>query len=92
MPKFNQAQLRQVHARLAPIMILPLLLTLITGSLFQIAVLTGKSNDFLWLLEWHTGKFYKINLAVIYPFFNSFGLLILAVTGIKMWLKTRSRK
>ncbi|MGK7873916.1 MAG: hypothetical protein AB4426_11565 [Xenococcaceae cyanobacterium] len=46
----NKARLRQLHSKLAPIMVLPVLLTLITGSLFQVAVLTGKSNEFLWLL------------------------------------------
>jgi len=60
---------------LAPIIILPVLLTVFTGSLFQVAVLTGKGNDFLWLLELHKGKFGRINLEMIYPFLNAFGLL-----------------
>jgi hypothetical protein len=88
----NKARIRQLHSLFAPVMLLPVILTLITGSLFQIAVITGKSEEFLWLLEWHRGKFGRINLEMVYPFLNAFGLLTLAVTGISMWLQTRPRK
>ncbi len=88
----NKARIRQLHSLFAPVMLLPLILTLITGSLFQIAIFTGKSEEFLWLLEWHRGKFGRINLEMIYPFLNAFGLLMLAVTGIIMWFQVRRRK
>ena len=51
----NKARLRHFHYILAPIMFLPIFLTAITGSLFQVAVITGKSADYLWLLELHRG-------------------------------------
>lgn len=92
MNKFNLLYLRKLHRKTAPIMVLPLLLTLITGSLFQIASLTGKGGDFIWLLNFHTGKFGPVNLQFIYPFLNAFGLLMLSVTGISMWLKTSFKK
>ena len=88
---FNKAHIRKLHSSIAPIMLLPVVLTLITGSLYQIAVMTGNTLDFLWLLEWHKGKFGPINLEMIYPFLNAFGLLMLAVTGISMWLQKRRR-
>lgn len=88
----NRAQLRQLHFKLAPIIILPVFLTAITGSLFQVAVMTGKGSDFIWLLELHKGKFGRINLEMIYPFLNAFGLLAIATTGITMWLQTRPRR
>lgn len=87
----NKTRFRQLHSWFAPIMLFPLILTLITGSLFQIAVISGKSEEFLWLLELHRGKFGRINLEIIYPFLNAFGLLILAVTGITMWFQTNRR-
>lgn len=83
----NKARLRHTHYILAPIMFLPIFLTAITGSLFQIAVITGKSADFLWLLELHRGKFGIIDLELIYPLINAFGVLFLAITGIMMWLQ-----
>ena len=82
-----KARLRHLHYIFAPIMFLPIFLTAITGSLFQVAVITGKSGDFIWLLELHRGKFGSINLEMIYPFLNAFGILFLAVTGITMWLQ-----
>ena len=84
--------LRQLHTSLAPIMVLPLLLTLMTGVLFQIAELTENSNDYIWLLEWHTGKFGAIDLHKIYPFLNAAGLFTMIISGITMWFKRRPRR
>ena len=83
----NKARLRHIHHIFAPIMFLPIFLTAITGSLFQVAVITGKGQDFLWLLKLHRDKFGIINLELIYPFINAFGVLFLAITGIVMWLQ-----
>lgn len=90
--KFNPLRLRQLHRALVPIMVLPLLLTLTTGVLFQFAVASDRANDFLWLLELHRGKFGQINLDFVYPFLNALGLLTLLITGVLMWLQTPSRK
>lgn len=63
----NKARWRQLHRTLAPIMLLPILLTLITGSLYQIADLADKGDSFSWLIEMHKGHFGNINLEIIYP-------------------------
>jgi uncharacterized iron-regulated membrane protein len=70
-------------------MVLPLLLTLITGLVYQIYDLLGQKENGQWLLHLHKGHFGNIRLDAIYPFFNSLGLLFLAITGISMWLQTR---
>jgi uncharacterized iron-regulated membrane protein len=88
----NRVKIRKLHNTFAPITILPVMITLITGSLFQVANLTGKGNDFYWLLAIHKGKFGVLNLELIYPFFNAFGILTLATTGIAMWLQSRRKK
>lgn len=87
--KIYQARLRRLHRLMAPIMILPILLTLVTGSIYQIVDLGGKGSDFDWLLDWHKGHFGVLNLEKIYPFLNALGLLTLAITGIVMWLQVR---
>ena len=91
MNRINTTYLRQLHYKTAPIMIFPLLLTVLTGTLFQVAVVTGNANNFTWLLELHRGKFGRINLEMIYPFLNGFGLLMLGITGVMIWLQTRPR-
>ena len=88
----NKVRLRQLHYRFAPIFFFPLLLTVLTGSLFQIAVLSGRGETFSWLLEWHRGQFGRINLETIYPFLNAFGVLTIAITGILMWFQIRPRQ
>ncbi|MDX2271860.1 MAG: PepSY domain-containing protein [Cyanobacteriota bacterium] len=89
----NKAAIRKAHRVIAPVMILPILLTVTTGSLYQIALLTGKAGDFYWLIEAHKGTWGPVNLQVIYPFLNALGLLVMAATGISMWMPTRrSRK
>ena len=89
---FSKARLLNLHRSLAPVMILPLLLTLITGSLYQMADLGNKGDTFGWLLELHKGNFGSLHLDIIYPFLNALGLLILAITGISMWLQGRRRR
>lgn len=88
----NQLRLRKLHRTLVPFMVLPLLLSLVTGVLFQLAVAGDRASDFIWLLELHKGKFGQVNLEFIYPFFNAFGLLTLIITGFLMWLRSPARK
>lgn len=88
----NKKRLRKLHYTLAPIMLIPLVLTVLTGSLFQVAVLTNNSQQFLWLLELHKGKLGIINLELIYPFVNAFGVLLLSITGIFMWWQIPRRR
>lgn len=87
----QKLNVRRLHRLTAPIMVLPLLLTLITGTLFQFADLTGQERRFRWLLALHTGHFGVINLSGIYPFLNALGLLFLVVTGVSMWLQGRRK-
>lgn len=81
----NQKQLRRLHQKLAPIMILPVLMTLFTGMFFELAVSFDKTDDFIWLLSWHRGNFGFVNFEKFYPYLNAIGLLILAISGISLW-------
>ncbi len=93
MPLFTssmQKQLRQLHKFLAPVMVLPLLLTLTTGAIYQMFEMAGQKNNVKWLLAVHKGHFGGLRLESIYTFFNALGLLLLAVTGISMWLQRRT--
>ena len=85
-------RIRQLHRALVPFMVLPLLLTLNTGTAFQFAVAAGRAQDFFWLLELHRGKFGTINLEFVYPILNALGLLTLLITGLLMWLNLPKRR
>lgn len=85
MKQFNQLHIRNLHFKLAPIVVLPLFITLITGSLFQIAFFMGQGDNYWWLLDMHRGKFGNLDLEWIYPFLNAFGLLMMIVSGLILW-------
>ena len=88
----NRARLRRLHRTLVPVMVVPLLLTLTTGTLFQFAALSDRASDFIWLLELHKGRLGPINLEFVYPFLNALGLLTLLITGFLMWWQTANRQ
>ncbi|MEM7797422.1 MAG: PepSY domain-containing protein [Cyanobacteria bacterium P01_C01_bin.118] len=85
-------KIRQLHRFMVPFMVLPLLLTLTTGTAFQFAVAAGRAQDFFWLLELHRGKFGSVNLEFVYPILNALGLLTLIITGLLMWLGLPRRR
>lgn len=87
----NKAQIRKVHRILAPIMVAPLILSVVTGSLYQVALL-NQNFDYSWLIQAHKGNFGPIRLEMIYPFLNSLGLLVMSITGISLWLQMRKPK
>lgn len=91
MKSLNPLRLRQLHKALVPVMLVPLLLTLVTGMGFQMAIVTGKGSEFSWLLALHRGKFGAINLEMFYPFLNGLGLLTMLITGFVMWWRSPSR-
>ncbi len=90
--KNQDRRLRHIKYALAPFVILPLLITLTTGSLYQAADLAGKGEQFDWLLSIHKGNFGPVKLEFIYPFLNALGLLIMAVAGVLLWYKASARR
>jgi len=87
--KRHLQKLKQLHSFVAPIVIIPIVLTLVTGSIYQAFDLTGKGDGVDWLLALHKGHFGPLNLEVVYPFLNALGLLFMAITGGSMWLELR---
>lgn len=82
-------RIRQLHRNLAPIMALPIFLTVITGVVYQIADLGGFAEQADWIIQWHKGDFGYISFEKSYPFLNAAGLLFLTITGILMWYRGR---
>ena len=82
-------KIRQLHSLLAPIMVLPILFTVITGVIYQIAELGGFEEQVRFIIHWHKGNFGYIDFQKSFPFLNGLGSLILAITGLQMWFKSR---
>jgi hypothetical protein len=90
--QIRDSNLKHIKYMLSPFVVLPLLLTLITGSLYQVADLTGREDEFKWLLSIHKGNFGALKLGFIYPFLNALGLLIMVVAGFLLWFRGRARR
>ena len=82
-------KIRQLHSLLAPIMILPILFTVITGIIYQIAELGGFEDYMRFVIHWHKGNFGYIDFQKSFPFLNGIGMIVLSVTGLQMWFKSR---
>lgn len=80
---------RSAHRAIVPIAALPLMLTAITGVIFSI--LEQKEIEADWLLQIHSGHFGPINLQPYYAYVLGFCLLLLIITGLMMWFRTRRR-
>ena len=72
-------------------MILPILFTVITGVMYQIAELAGFEDQVRFIIHWHKGNFGYIDFQKSFPFLNGLGSIVLAITGLQMWLKTKRR-
>ncbi len=81
---------RKYHRFLAPILLLPLTLTVITGMLVTLVEewhLPGLKRSLL--MDIHTGEIF--HLEAIYPLLDGLGLLALILTGLSMlgWFKPK---
>jgi hypothetical protein len=75
---------RKYHRAIAPVLVLPLLLTVVSGMgatmIREWGLNLGLTANFL--MKIHTGEIF--HLEGIYPILNGLGLLALLVTGITM--------
>ena len=69
---------RKLHRRFTLIAVIPLLINVISGSLYSVLQYFGL--DLFWLMKIHTGNFYFINLQPCFTPFVGF-LTILAITS-----------
>ena len=78
--------LRKLHQRIAPIIFLPLLLTVVTGVIFDIAEVWFNAPDSLKesIISIHKGAFLGEKLSIFYVILNGLGVVLMLITGISM--------
>jgi len=90
----NKPTLRKLHSNLAPIILLPFIITAITGIAYRLGRswfgLTKDQTHFLMAI--HQGDFFGKQLEPIYVLLNGLGLLFMLITGIVMFWKSISKK
>ncbi|MDY7020288.1 MAG: PepSY domain-containing protein [Cyanobacteriota bacterium] len=89
----NLRTLRQFHRQLAPIIMLPFLITAITGVAYRLGKSWfGLSRDQVhFLMVIHEGEYLGKQLEPIYVLLNGLGLLFMLATGIVIWGNSLSK-
>ena len=80
--QFNK---RKIHRKVAAICAIPLLITILSGTIYSILQPLGV--DSFWLIKWHTGNFGIINLQPYYSIFLGLASIISITSGLKLLQK-----
>ena len=80
---------RSAHRAIVPIAAAPLILTAISGIVFSLFEARGIELE--WLLDLHIGHFGPLDLEPFYSVILGVCVLVLAGSGLSLWLKTRRR-
>ena len=84
MQKFKLSK-RKIHRKVTAISSIPLLITLISGTIYSFLQPLGV--DAFWLIKWHTGNFGIINLQPLYSIFLGIASIISVISGIRLLQK-----
>ena len=76
---------RKIHRKVAAISAIPLLITIISGTIYSFFQPLG--IDAFWLIKWHTGNFGFLNLQPFYSIFIGITSIISVISGIKLLQK-----
>lgn len=83
-----QRYARRLHRAITPILVAPIMLTAFTGALHPMLRSAGVDKDSIrWIIRIHSGNFYIINLKPVYPLLVGLSTLILAATGLAMYVR-----
>ena len=76
---------RKIHRKVASISAIPLLITIISGTIYSFLQPLG--IDVFWLIKWHTGNFGIINLQPFYSIFLGITSLVSVISGVRLLQK-----
>ena len=77
---------RKIHRKVAALSSIPLLITIVSGTIYSILQPLGV--DAFWLIKWHTGNFGIINFQPFYSIFLGIASIISVISGISLLKKT----
>ena len=73
---------RKIHRKITAITAIPLLITVISGTIYS--VLQPLGVDAFWLIKWHTGNFGIFNLQPFYSIFLGIASIISLISGVRL--------
>ena len=85
----SRTQPKKIHRSITLIAGFPLLITVVSGSLYSLFQYFGM--DFFWLMKIHTGNFFFINLQPLYTPFVGFISIAAIISGLFLFPRARSK-
>ena len=76
---------RKIHRKVAAISAIPLLITIVSGTIYSFLQPLG--IDAFWLIKWHTGNFGIINFQPFYSIFLGIASIISLISGVRLLQK-----
>ena len=73
---------RKIHRKITTISAIPLLITIVSGTIYSILQPLG--IDAFWLIKWHTGNFGIINFQPFYSIFLGITSIISIISGVRL--------
>ncbi|MDC3040930.1 hypothetical protein OA105_00880 [Prochlorococcus sp. AH-736-B08] len=73
---------RKIHRKITAISAIPLLITILSGTIYSILQPLGV--DAFWLIKWHTGNFGIFNMQPFYSIFLGIAAIISIISGIRL--------
>ena len=73
---------RKIHRKVAALSAIPLLITVISGTIYSFLQPLG--IDAFWLIKWHTGNFDIINLQPFYSIFLGITSTLSIISGFRL--------
>ena len=80
---------RKLHRLLTLMAVLPLFITVVSGSLYSLFQYFGL--DFFWLMKIHTGNFFFINLQPLYTPVVGFLTITAIISGLLLFPTSKSK-
>ena len=76
---------RKIHRKITAITAIPLLITIVSGTIYSILQPLGV--DSFWLIKWHTGNFGIISLQPFYSIVLGIASIVSVLSGVKLLQK-----
>ena len=83
--KIFKTNKRKIHRKITAISAIPLLITILSGTIYSILQPFGV--DAFWLIKWHTGNFGIFNLHPFYSIFLGITSLVSVISGVRLLQK-----
>tara|TARA_S200000501_G_scaffold245627_1_gene230060 strand:- start:57 stop:332 length:276 start_codon:yes stop_codon:yes gene_type:complete len=80
---------RKLHRTITLIAVIPLFITVLSGSLYSLFQSFGL--DFFWLMKIHTGNFFFINLQPLFTPVVGFLTIFAIISGLFLFPKSKSK-